>query len=338
MRSSVCGKRSRFSRLRACRDSEESVAPHAVQGVSRIIERDTVAPCRPLRTRPWCSSFAIVRSSLQSSSGTRLGIALPEYTEVRTDSAELTQVAPTEYHADLVILLVDGKPVLGIIVEVQLQADPDKPFSWPVYAATLRARLRCPACVLVVTPSASVARWARAPIETGPGAHFEALVVGPDAVPAVRDVDSARREPELAVLSAMAHGGDSDANRAAEIALAALMACLDLDTERAAFYADVVRTALGDAARAALETLMQSPERREFQSEFARKYVAVGRAEGEAKGEARALLAVLEARGLAVSTETRDHIVGCTDIAVLENWIRRAVTVASVEDLFTDSK
>jgi len=270
-----------------------------------------------------------------------LGVALPEYTEVRTDSAELTQVAPTEYHADLVILLVDGKPVLGIVVEVQLQTDPDKPFSWPVYAATLRARLRCPACVLVVTPSANVARWARAPIETGPGARFEPLVVGPDAVPAVRDIDAARREPELAVLSAMAHGGDQDTQGVAEIALAALVACLDLDTERAAFYADVVRAALGEAARAALETLMQSPERREFQSEFARKYVAVGRAEGEAKGraegEARAILAVLEARALTVSAEQRDRITACTDLGILEGWIRRAVTVASVEDLFRES-
>ena len=232
--------------------------------------------------------------------------------------------------------------MLGIVVEVQLQTDPDKLFSWPVYVTTLRARLRCPACVLVVTPSVSVARWARAPIEIGPATRFEALVVGPDAVPVVRDIDFARSEPELAVLSAMAHGGDSDAGREAEIALAALAACLDLDMQRATFYADVVRAALGDAARAALEALMQSPERREFQSDFAKKYFAVGMAEGEAKGRAeeaiRALLAVLEARGLAVSDDERSRIVGCTDVGVLENWIRRAVTVASVEELFTEPK
>lgn len=271
-----------------------------------------------------------------------LGVALPPYTDVRTESAELTEVAPTEYRADLVVLLVEGKPVLGIIVEVQLSEDPDKQFSWPVYAATLRARLRCPACVLVVTPSAAVARWARTPIEAGPGTRFEPLVVGPDAVPVVRDAETARREPELAVLSAMAHGRDEKAEDAAQIALMALTACLDLDTDRAAFYADVVRIALGDAARAALEALMQSPERREFQSEFARKYVAVGRAEGEAKGEAkgeaRAVLAVLEARGLAASSEQRERIMACTELAVLEGWIRRAVTVAAVEDLFTQSK
>jgi hypothetical protein len=73
---------------------------------------------------------------------------------------------------------------------------------------------------------------------------------------------------------------DADAPRAAQIAHAVLAACLDVDAERAAFYADVVRIALGDAARAALETLMQSQQGREFQSEFARKYVSLGRAEG----------------------------------------------------------
>src|SRR5437773_1718247 len=70
-------------------------------------------------------------------------------------------------------------------------------------------------------------------------------------------------------------------------------------TERAKFYADVVGAALGDAARLALEALMQTPERREYLSEFARKYAAVG--------EARAILTVL---------------------AVLEQWIRQAVTAA----------
>lgn len=32
-----------------------------------------------------------------------LGIELPEYTEVRIESADLTDVVPTEYRADLVV-------------------------------------------------------------------------------------------------------------------------------------------------------------------------------------------------------------------------------------------
>ena len=72
-----------------------------------------------------------------------LGIELPAYSEVRLESAELTEAVPAEYRADLVVLLVDGKPVLGIVVEVQLKPDARKRFSWPVYVAGLRARLEC---------------------------------------------------------------------------------------------------------------------------------------------------------------------------------------------------
>jgi hypothetical protein len=46
--------------------------------------------------------------------------------------------------------------VLGIVIEVQLQRDDRKRFTWPVYVAGLRARLECPACLLVVTPSDAV--------------------------------------------------------------------------------------------------------------------------------------------------------------------------------------
>ena len=271
-----------------------------------------------------------------------LGVALPEYTEVRTDSAELTELVPAEYRADLVVLLIKGEPVLGIVVEVQLQAKVEKRFAWPVYVTALRARLRCPVCLLVVTPHVEVARWARVPIELGPGARIEPFVLGPDAIPVIEDPTAARDEPELAVLSAMAHGENADASVAARIAFAALYACLDLDTERSALYADVVRVALGDAARAALEALMQSPEKYEFQSDFARKYTAIGRAEGklegraegELEGGAKAILRVLATRRLAVTEEQRNRVLACTDLAVLETWLDRAIVATNADEVF----
>jgi hypothetical protein len=96
-----------------------------------------------------------------------LGVHLPPYTEARLEDTTLSQVVPTEYIADLVVLLYRGEPVFGIVVEAQLAADDDKRFSWPLYAVALRARLRCPTCLLVVTPDAGVARWASKPIDTG---------------------------------------------------------------------------------------------------------------------------------------------------------------------------
>jgi len=57
-------------------------------------------------------------------------------------------------------------------------------------------------------------------------------------------------------------------------------------------------------------------------------------AEGEARGEARAVLAVLDARGIEVPDPEREDITGCTDLDQLDTWIRRAVTANKVQDLF----
>ncbi|MET7680081.1 hypothetical protein [Streptomyces sp. NPDC005423] len=61
---------------------------------------------------------------------------------------------------------------------------------------------------------------------------------------------------------------------------------------------------------------------------------AEGKAEGEVAGEAKGVLRVLEVRGLPVSDEARERIVGCTDLDRLNDWLDRAGTVDGVEDLF----
>jgi hypothetical protein len=263
-----------------------------------------------------------------------LHVPLPLYSNVRLESADLTDVSSAEYRADLVVLLVDATPVLGIVVEVQLQRDDRKRFTWPVYVAGLRARLECPACVLVVTPSDAVADWCRTPIDLGPGAALSPLVIGPASVPVVDDAAVAQRDPELAVLSVLAHGHEPHAEA---IGLVAILAARHLSDERQVLYSDLVYAALSQAARTALEGLMASGTY-EFQSEFAKKHQAKGRAEGvaegEAKGRAEALLDVLEARGLPVSDEARARILACTDAAQLAAWVRSAVTAASVDELF----
>ncbi|CAM5652625.1 hypothetical protein [Streptomyces fumanus] len=61
---------------------------------------------------------------------------------------------------------------------------------------------------------------------------------------------------------------------------------------------------------------------------------AQGKVLGEAKGKAEGVLRVLEVRGIAVSDEVRERVVTCTDLARLDEWLGRAVTVERVEDLF----
>ncbi|MFH0901835.1 MAG: hypothetical protein V2A73_14490 [Pseudomonadota bacterium] len=111
------------------------------------------------------------------------GIAVPEHSSANLEHADFTQIVPVEYRADVAILLAGEKPVFGIVVEVQLSQDPDKPRVWPLYVAALRARRDCDACVLVVTPDENVAEWARKPIAIGPGSYVTPLVLGPPLLP-----------------------------------------------------------------------------------------------------------------------------------------------------------
>ena len=206
-----------------------------------------------------------------------LGVALPPFGEARVASAELTEVQPAEYRADLVVELWSDVPVHGIIVEVQLAEDNRKRFAWPAYVANLHARLKCPVSLLVVTADDAVARWARQTVNIGGLNRFTPYVLGPSGVPEVTDEVEACENPELAVLSAMAHGRDANAQRAVEIALAAQKASGQLDVDRSKIYLDLIMGSLGEAAQLALNQM--DARTYEYQSDFARHYVAEGRAE-----------------------------------------------------------
>ena len=103
-------------------------------------------------------------------------------------------------------------------------------------------------------------------------------VLGPAAIPAITSEVEARAHPELAVLSAMAHGKDADAERAARIATVAQAASVDLDDDLSRLYYDLVSNSLSEAARRALKSTDIS--KYEYQSEFAKRYVAQGQASG----------------------------------------------------------
>jgi hypothetical protein len=261
-----------------------------------------------------------------------LGVSIPTFTEVRIEPADLSDIVPRELRADLVVLLVDDKPVLVIVVEAQLQTDPKKRFAWPGYLVGARLRYGCSASVLVVSPDAVVAAWCAETILLGPcGSTVQPLVLGPGAVPVVKDAPLAKERPELAVLSAMAHGRSEEVGL--QVALAALTASAGLDPERSALYADLVLSALSEAVRRTLEKEM-TIRNYEYQSDFARKYFAQGVQQGAAEAKAKAVLEVFDARGLPVPEEVRQRVLATTDLPTLDHWLRRAVLVASASELF----
>ena len=67
----------------------------------------------------------------------------------------------------------------------------------------------------------------------------------------------------------------------------------------------------------------------EYQSDFAKTYVAQGRAEGAA----RAVLTVLRVRGITVPDAARERIVAQKDPDRLERWLEKAAVASSVSDV-----
>jgi len=268
----------------------------------------------------------------------RLPLSLPAYDEVRIEETSLNELEPAECRADLVLSLRGERPALGIIVEAQLQQDTQKRYAWPLYVSGLRARLRCPVVLCVVTPKRSVARWAATPIRLGGGNQFQAIVFGPAAIPAITDRERAEQLPELAVLSAIAHAKSLDHERSAKIADAAIHACEQLSLERSVLYCDIVLSSLSETARKLLQTM--DPAKYEFQSEIAKRWIAVGRAEGQAlgrgegreQGRADVLLHLLEQKfgPLDAATHERVRLAPSEEV---QRWVDGVFASSSLQDL-----
>jgi hypothetical protein len=242
-------------------------------------------------------------------------------------------VTSPDYHVDLTVVCDDagGVPSLAVLVEVQLDTDTDKRASWPFHQAAARARFKCDACVLVLAIRESVAEWASRPVVLGPcGSVFRAIVLGPSAVPHV----VAPTTPELALLSALAHGAREEAT--VQLAIDSMH---ELDDRRAAAYFDLLRYHLGEALDRALEARMTTSEH-PYLSDFARRYYDSGKAEGEARGEAHraraALLTVIQARDIPLGDADRARIERCSDVPTLDLWLARAARATDATGVFGD--
>ncbi len=191
-------------------------------------------------------------------------------------SSDLSQISPTQYRADAVIVFEQaGVNAVAVIVEVQRSPDKDKCYSWPVYVAALRAKLRCPVTLLVIATTRAVVRWARRPIDLGhPGFRLQPIVIGFADVPRITDGALGRRLPELAVLSAFAHPQ-------LDVARVAIDAIRELPDSSRALYSDVIISSLPRLAREILEAQMEGYK---YRSDYARKYFAQGREEGLEQG------------------------------------------------------
>jgi hypothetical protein len=158
-----------------------------------------------------------------------------------------------------------------------------------------------PVGLLVVAPDPDVAAWCAEPIETDPA--------------------EAARRPELAVLSAMAHG---ESDHGAAIARAVLPAVAGLGDDRARFYGDIVLDSLNRAARRVLEAMMKGYE---YRSDFAKKYFA--------EGERAMLLKQLRVRFGELPAAAVARIEGA-EAVLLERWGERVFSAKTLADVLDE--
>lgn len=198
---------------------------------------------------------------------------------------EVAGVHYQQYRADLVLhrrTPGQARPAHAFLLEVQLAPDADKDATWPMHAAGIGARDRCPVTLVVLALDARTARWAAAPrsLRIGGPAVVAPVVIGPAEIPRVTGLAQARALPEMAVLSAAAHGRTPGAEH---IAHAAILACAALDSLHRALYVDFVVACLGAKARRALEDIMPLP-RFVPQSDIGKRIYTEGRSEGRKEG------------------------------------------------------
>ena len=201
-----------------------------------------------------------------------------DHSTAESASIDLSQVTSTEYRADQVTVFrrADRSASLAVVIEVQLHIDPRKRVTWPVYVTTAGANLECPVLLLVLAPDPAVARWASRPIPTGhPGFDLRPLVLSYSEIPRVVEPQHAVQLPELGVLSALAHPEH-------DVALAAFAGLRTLPDDQVKLYFDLIWKALSDTVRSSLEAHMLQYK---YESDFALKYIALGREEGREEGQ-----------------------------------------------------
>jgi len=276
----------------------------------------------------------------------RLG--LPPGATLRPTEMAVGEPQPTELRADSVLSFhdpTDDTPLLDVIVEAQLQPDPEKRLTWPAYAMNQRYHRRVPVVVLVVTPSTAVARWAAEPIATGPGSVFVPAVLALDDLPLPRTVEEAAAHPYATVLAAIVHAEAPDAVAVSNLAMAAIAKSLSPERQRMCIMA--LWKALDRAVHAEMEAQMDFESLPQPQVEieddpelpmFFKRGVALGRQRGREEGRQEGLiedlLDVLDVRGLVPTEAQRATIRSCRDIALLKAWHRRALTAVSADAVF----
>jgi hypothetical protein len=291
------------------------------------------------------------------------GVDVPVPSRVSVLNCDLTEMRPIERRADSVLLaeLLVEDPRGRYILIIESQTDPDEKrrSRWPYYIAYLHDKYDCPVVLVVVSSKEATARWARQRIEIGlPGLTCMTVTVvglGPDNVPVVTDPAHARDDVTFTVFSALTHSRSGQAGAILEVLAAALGT---IDDGTAALLAELTEAGLGGTGGQQIWRNLMTTQtypyvsqlrsqgreegrvegREEGRVEGREEGRAEGREEGRAEGRAASraedILRILDRRGVVVDESSRARIQACMDLADLDIWFDRALTVTAITELF----
>ena len=234
-----------------------------------------------------------------------------------------------ELRADNVIIFEGAGSKVAVIAEVQ--SDPprlSRRFAWPAYVCSARVLHKCEAAVLVIGLNSAAVRGSAKKIRTGhPEFDLKPIVTGHGRLPGPGGPAFA---PELTLLNVIT--GDLDMT-SHEARMLALVNIASAPPERRSSYTRYIRAVIPPAARDALEELMTTVIKDPFIDGFIAEGHAKGLAEGLAEGKAQMLQRYLDSR-FTVPASIRDQVTDCTDADQLEAWFDRAMTAATLDEVF----
>ena len=241
--------------------------------------------------------------------------------------------------SDVVIAGVNaGKATDAVVVEVQLEKDESKAWAWLLYIAAVWRELGCHTWALLFSPKRTVLVWAQHQLYPR-RPELAPLVITPDLIPPITNLEHALSNMARAVLSVVLHGKGPDAVCCAAVAIEAIFQLAPRDHRR---YLQLVQASISQDDMQAVRCQLP-PEPRETLSEWEMESSlyqnGLDRGREQALEQARAVLhatlfELLRARGLEPDASTVERVQACTQIDQLQAWIVRAGTISALDQLF----
>jgi hypothetical protein len=263
-----------------------------------------------------------------------LGFDLPAPDSVTILPTDLTETGPVERRVDT-LLRLDSAEHGGFILAIEAQGKKDtaKPASWAYYTAFLWTKYRLPTALMVVCQDHATAEWAQRPVASGPPQlptlTLRPLVAGTHNMPLITDPAEAHADLVLAALSAITHAGDPDIGA---ILKALSTALRDEHEDIADPIIEFTAQGLGNRPAKELWRNLVAVDLSFYKSYIAEEI----RDEGRVSAYAKAILTVLEQRGIDVPADARRRITDCHDPETLHTWLARAATASSAAAIFED--